>query len=63
MPKIPLDDDSRNRLALTLDVLADRLAAVEAELSGAFTQRNRPRKAVRRALNALDAAARGLDRL
>jgi hypothetical protein len=60
--KEPLDDNSRNRLALLLDVLGDRLSEVETELSGAYTQQNQPRKAVRRALAAVDAAGRALDR-
>jgi hypothetical protein len=60
--KRTLDDDSRNRLALLLDVIGDRLAEVEGELAGSFSQKNRPRKAVRRALAAVDTAGRALDR-
>ena len=62
MEKRPLDLDDCQRLALLLDLIGDRLAEVESELAGSFTQRNRPRKAVRRALAAVDAAGRALDR-
>ncbi len=63
MPKRPLPPDDRQRLAMQLDQLGDQLAEVEQELFGAYRYNAQQVKHTRRAVRAVEAASRALDRL
>lgn len=60
--KRPLDSHDRERLALRLDLIADQLAEISSELSGAGAH-TLPAKHADRARRAAESATRALDRL